>query len=395
MPLSGKNILVGITGGIAAYKTCELIRNLVKLNACVKAVMTPSAKEFITETTLRTLTKNPVYSEQFNVKNWQPEHISLADDSDLFVIAPASANTIGKTANGICDNLLTSLVCAFKKPVILAPAMNCNMWDSKAVQKNIQTLKDNGFYIIEPEIGELACGYEGKGRMAEPNKIVEKILKVLKYQQLPDLKGKKVIVTAGGTKEEIDPVRYISNYSSGKMGFALADAAFYAGADVVLVSTVSTLKQYPVIIVKSAEDMLNAVEKEFLNADILIMAAAVADYRPKERSIHKVKKENEEFMTIELVKTPDILKEMGKIKKDSQTIIGFCAETENLLQNAEKKLTAKNLDFIVANDVSGTETGFGSDYNEVTIINKTGKHLTIGKTLKTGLAKRILGEIFK
>ena len=267
--------------------------------------------------------------------------------------------------------------------------------DSKAVQKNIQTLKDNGFYIIEPEIGELACGYEGKGRMAEPNKIVEKILKVLKYQQLPDLKGKKVIVTAGGTKEEIDPVRYISNYSSGKMGFALADAAFYAGADVVLVSTVSTLKQYPVIIVKSAEDMLNAVEKEFLNADILIMAAAVADYRPKERSIHKVKKENEEFMTIELVKTPDILKEMGKIKKDSQTIIGFCAETENLLQNAEKKLTAKNLDFIVANDVSGTETGFGSDYNEVTIINKTGKHLTIGKTLKTGLAKRILGEIFK
>ncbi|MDD3149303.1 MAG: bifunctional phosphopantothenoylcysteine decarboxylase/phosphopantothenate--cysteine ligase CoaBC, partial [Candidatus Gastranaerophilales bacterium] len=211
MELSGKNILIGITGGIAAYKICELVRMFIKSNANVKVVITEHAKEFVTVTTLQTLSKKPVYSEQFSIEDWKPEHVNLADSSDLFIIAPASANTIGKIANGICDNLLTSLVCAYKKPLILAPAMNCNMWENNFVQKNVDSLKNNGAIIIEPENGELACGYEGTGRMASIDKIFEVATAVLEEKKT--LKGKKILITAGGTKEEIDPVRYIGNYS--------------------------------------------------------------------------------------------------------------------------------------------------------------------------------------
>ena len=389
--LSGKKILVGITGGIAAYKTCEIIRGLVKLGAEVKAVISPNAREFVTETTLRTLTKNPVYCEQFNVQEWKPEHINLADEADIFLIAPASANTIGKIANGICDNLLTSLVMAFKKPVILAPAMNCNMWESSFVQKNILTLKNAGFQFAEPEEGDLACGYQGKGRMAEPETIIKKVIELSCKEYF--LKGQKILITAGGTKEAIDPVRYIGNKSSGKMGIALADTAYMFGANVSLISTVNCQKPYKVTVLNTALEMLEATKNEFLSANILIMAAAVADYRPKEIVEQKIKKDSETLI-VELVKNPDILKEIAKIKTENQTVIGFCAESQNLIDNAQKKIKDKNLDFIVANDISKNDIGFNSDYNEVTLIDKAGNKTEIPKTTKTELSKILLKGIF-
>jgi phosphopantothenoylcysteine decarboxylase/phosphopantothenate--cysteine ligase len=392
MVLAGKKILVGITGGIAAYKTCELIRLFIKAGAEVKAVMTPAAKEFVTETTIRTLTRNQVYVEQFQVENWQPEHISLADSSDLFVIAPASANTIGKIANGICDNLLTSLISAFKKPVILAPAMNCNMWENQFVQKNIATLGNAGFYIIPPESGELACGYEGTGRMTSVQNIFDFAVKILKEESF--LEGKKIVITAGGTKEPIDPVRYIGNRSSGKMGIAIADAAYRYGAKVTLISTVWTEKPYKIVKAETADEMLKATEQEFADSDALIMTAAVADFRPETTLKQKIKKENSESLTVKLVKNPDILKEVSKIKKPGQTVIGFCAESENLINNAQEKLQAKNLDFIVANDISNFEIGFNSDYNAVTIIDKSGNKSEISKTEKNKLAEILLKRIF-
>ena len=393
MTLSGKKFLLGITGGIAAYKTCELIRKLIKLNADVKAVITPAAREFVTETTLKTLTRNPVYCEQFDVAEWKPEHISLADSADLFLIIPASANTIGKIANGICDNLLTSLVAAFKNPVIIAPAMNCNMWKNSFVQENILRLEKVGYYIIPPESGELACGYEGVGRLAEVDNILEKVLEIFSTESF--LKGKKIIITAGGTKEPIDPVRYIGNKSSGKMGLALADAAYSFGADVTLISTVKTAKPYEIICISTAIEMFEAVEDEFIRADALIMAAAVADFRVNNAFNHKIKKGESESITIELVKNPDILTEISKIKKANQLLVGFCAESKDLIENAKKKITNKNLDFIVANDISNKEIGFDSDYNAVTVINKSMNEVKIDKTTKKELAKIILREIFK
>lgn len=388
MTLTNKKILIGITGGIAAYKTCELIRLLIKQNADVKAILTPSAKEFITETTLRTLTKNQVYCEQFQVENWQPEHISLADSADLFIIAPASANTIGKMANGICDNLLASMITAFKNAIIVAPAMNCNMWQNQFVQKNIAALEKAGFYIIPPEEGDLACGYQGIGRMAKPEKILEKTVEIFKNKSF--LSGKKIVITAGGTKEPIDPVRYIGNHSSGKMGIALADAAYEFGAETSLISTVNVERPYKIIHVNTALDMLEATRHEFLSADCLIMAAAVADFRPVNMMNQKIKKNNSEVFKLELVKNPDILKEISQIKRSEQVIIGFCAESENLVINAQKKIQEKNLDFIVANDISNPETGFNSDYNAVTIISKSGEIQEISKALKKDIAKLIL-----
>lgn len=393
MTLSGKKILIGITGGIAAYKTCELIRKLIKLNADVKAVITPAAKEFVTETTLRTLTKNTVYCEQFDVQEWKPEHISLADSADLFLIVPASANTIGKISNGLCDNLLTSLVAAFKKPVIVAPAMNCNMWTNLFVQQNITKLEKAGFYIIPPDAGELACGYEGTGRLADIDTILEKVLEVFNEEKF--LLGKKIIITAGGTKEPIDPVRYIGNHSSGKMGIALADAACAFGADVTLVSTVKAYKPYKIINLSTATEMLESVKNEFSQADALIMAAAVADFRVNNTSSQKIKKGEEDNLTLELVKNPDILKEISKIKRADQVLVGFCAESQDLIENAKKKIESKNLDFIVANDISDKEIGFNSDYNAVTIIDKFLNEVKIDKTSKKELAKVILREVFE
>lgn len=389
--LSGKNILIGITGAIAAYKICELIRLFKKNNANVKVVATPNALEFVTKTTLETLSGQAVDIEQFKTADYKPEHISLTDNSDIFLIAPITADTLSKIANGICDNLLTSTFCAYRKQVVAAPCMNTGMWENPAIQKNIETLKARGVKIIEPESGFLACGTEGKGRLADINTIFEVVKNCLIPNQ--NLSGKKLVITAGGTKEDIDAVRYIGNYSSGKMGLALADSAFESGAETVLITTAEVKRNYKVIKVKTANEMYAAVKSEFENAYSLIMAAAVSDYRVKNKSEHKIKK-NGGSLTLELVENPDILKEMAAIKKDNQVVVGFCAESQNLLENAKEKIAKKNCDFICANDISSKETGFSSDYNELYVIDKNYEIFHIEKTDKKTAAKKIIERIY-
>lgn len=387
--LSGKNILIGLTGGIAAYKICELIRMFKRNNANVRVICTPNALNFVTKLTLQNLSQNEVGIEEFEVEDFKPEHISYADEADIMVIAPATANTISKIANGICDNLLTSVVCAFKKPVIIAPAMNCNMWENPVIQANIKKLSYLGYKILEPENGFLACGYDGKGRLCSLDKIFDEVsMRLLSTVQ----NKKKYVITAGGTIEDIDPVRYISNYSSGKMGISLADEAFHQGNDVVLVTTVDVRRPYKVIKIKSAQEMQQAVEKEFAAADFVIMAAAVADYRVKNKSEQKLKKTGEESITLELVKNPDILQELCK-KKTHQTVIGFCAESENLIENAKEKIQKKGCDYLIANDISRTDIGFSSDYNEVLILDKKGGMKKLEKASKSDIALEILKEI--
>ena len=389
--LSGKNILVGITGGIAAYKACELIRMFKRQNANVKVICTPNAFNFVTKLTLQKLSQNEVYSQEFEVLEYKPEHISLAQESDIMVIVPATANTIGKIANGICDNLLTSVVCAFTKTILLAPAMNSGMWQNKIIQKNIEKLEQNGYEIIGPEEGFLACGTNGIGRLCSLEKIFQRTVDILDSKK--KLSGKKIVITAGGTIENIDPVRFISNYSSGKMGIALADTAFKFGADVVLISTVNVKRAYNVIKVKSAIDMQNAVEQEFLKADCLIMAAAVADYRAKNIYPEKMKKTSDNEISIELIKNPDILQEICK-KKSSQVVVGFCAESENLVKNAEEKIIKKGCDYLIANDISRSDIGFSSDYNEVIVLNKQGGITKLERSDKYKIAEQIFEVIY-
>lgn len=389
--LSGKKVLIGITGGIAAYKICDLIRMFKKNGADVKVIATQNALNFVTKLTLQTLSQNQVYVEQFDIEEYKPEHISLADDSDIFVIAPASANTISKLATGICDNLLTSVACAFKKPIVIAPAMNCNMWENPVIQENINKLENSDFYICNPEEGFLACGYNGVGRLCEIEKIYEKTVEILNNKK--KLLNKKIVITAGGTKEKIDTVRFISNFSSGKMGIALADEAHKQGADVVLVTTVDVEKPYKVEFVQSALEMKSAVEKEFTDADCLIMAAAVADYRAKEVANCKMKKTSADEISINLVKNPDILKEICKNKKEKQLVVGFAAESENVLDYAKSKIQTKGCDFLIANDISRKDIGFSSDYNEVYIVNKNLEVTKIEKTTKKQIAKEILEVI--
>ena len=388
--LSGKTVLVGITGGIAAYKICELIRMYKRANAEVLVVCTQNALNFVTKLTLENLSKNSVAVEEFNVEKFNPEHISYADRADIMVIAPATANTISKIATGVCDNLLTSIACAFTKPMIIAPAMNCNMWENPIIQQNLSKLNVE---ILEPESGYLACGYEGKGRLCSLDKIFDKTVEVLNSKKLD---GKKVVITSGGTIEEIDPVRYISNYSSGKMGLALADVAKNLGADVTLVTTCDVSRKYTVVKVKSAEEMKNAVEAEFDSADCIIMAAAVADYRVKERASQKMKKTSTDEITLTLVKNPDILKELCIKKRENASntmIIGFCAESENLLENAKEKIVKKGCDYLIANDISRKDIGFSSDFNEVTILDKNGGTKKLEKADKKTIAKEIFNYI--
>ena len=401
--LSGKTILVGITGGIAAYKICELIRMYKRANANVLVVCTPNALNFVTKLTLQNLSQNEVAVEEFDVKNFKPEHISYADQADIMVIAPASANTISKIAQGICDNLLTSIACAFTKPVIIAPAMNCNMWENPILQENLHKLH---YEILEPESGYLACGYEGKGRLCSLEKIFDKTVEILTYKPLS---GKKIVVTSGGTIEDIDPVRYISNYSSGKMGLALADTAKNLGAEVTLITPKDVSRKYNVIKVKSALDMKTAVEKEFENSDCIIMAAAVADYRVKEICPQKIKKTSDDEITLTLVKNPDILKSLCNLKNTlplreggnlsdfrvgGPLIVGFCAESENLIENAKEKINKKGCDFLIANDISRKDIGFSSDYNEVTILDKNGGMKKLERADKMTIAKQIFKEIY-
>ena len=389
MNLKGKNILLGITAGIAAYKTCELVRKFQKQGAQVTVVMTPNAEKFVSPLVLASLSKNKVYCEQFDYKNYDIEHISLAQKADIFVIAPATANTISKIAHGICDNLLTSVACAFNKPILLVPAMNVNMYENRLIQENITKLEAlENFFVLPPEEGELACGVCAKGRMAELDRIIEKTSEIIAANAI----NRKVIITAGGTKENIDPVRYIGNYSSGKMGMALADEAYNLGCNVVLISTFQVEKPYRVVVAQSAEKMLESIKKEFTDADCLIMAAAVADFKPVKISSQKIKKSGKDIFSIEMVQNPDILKEISKIKRNGQIVVGFCAESENLLLNANKKLIEKNLDFIAANDISRSDIGFASDFNEITLISKSGAQKFIPRTTKIEVAKIILSE---
>lgn len=391
--LENKTILVGITGGIAAYKICSLIRLYKKSGANVRVVVTPSALNFVTKLTLQTLSDNEVYVENFEVEEYKPGHISLSDEADVFVIAPATANTISKIANGICDNLLLSTACAFKKPFLLAPAMNTGMWENDFVQENISKLQAKGYHILNPNSGFLACGTNGTGRMVEVEDIYEKTVEIL--SQKKNLLGKKILITAGGTREKIDPVRYITNCSSGKMGIALADCAYEMGANVTLVSTFGVNKPYKNIVTESAREMEKAVKAELQEQDCVIMAAAVADYRIKEYSEQKMKKDsgvNE--MTIELVQNPDILKEISAMNSKAK-IVGFCAESENLLDNAKEKIQKKGCDYLVANDISRKDIGFSSDMNEVYILDKNLKISHIERDTKLNIAKQILEKIFE
>lgn len=390
--LNNKNILIGITGGIAAYKICSLIRLYKKAGANVRVIMTPSAENFVTKLTLQTLSNNEVYIDHFNIDQYKPEHISLCDEADICIVAPATANTISKIANGICDNLLCSTLCAFTKPILIAPAMNTGMWNNVFVQENISKLAKNGYHIINPENGYLACGTNGVGRMAEVEDIFEKTSEILAQKQI--LKGKRILITAGGTKEKIDPVRYISNYSSGKMGIALADIAHQMGAEVTLVSTFNLNKSYKNIVTESAQEMEKTVKYELKKQDCVIMAAAVADYRIANYSEQKIKKTNDDCIKLSLIKNPDILKEISATESNA-IIVGFCAESENLIENAKTKILAKGCDYLIANDISRKDIGFSSDLNEVYILDKNLKISHIEKDTKLNIAKKILEKIFE
>jgi len=398
MLLKDKNILIGITGGIAAYKICSLVRLYKKAGANVRVVMTPNALNFVAKLTIQTLSNNEVFVEPFNIDDYKPEHIALTD-SDIFVIAPATANTIGKIANGICDNLLTTTACAFNKTFLIVPAMNNNMWENKIVQENILKLKNAGYNILNPVEGFLACGTNAIGRMREPGDIYEETVRLLtansdNFNSNKKLFKKKILITAGGTKEKIDPVRYITNNSSGKMGIALANCAAQMGAEVTLVSTFAVNGNFNNIVAESAHDMEKVVKENFISHDCVIMAAAVSDYRVKNYSNQKIKKGAEDNITIELVKNPDILKEICTISSKA-VIVGFCAESENLIENAKIKIKNKGCDYIVANDISRKDIGFNSDENEVYIIDKNLNINHIEKNTKENIAVKILEKIFE
>ena len=392
MMLKGRKIVLGVTGGIAAYKAAELVRELVKAQAEVHVVMTRNAQAFITPLTFQTLSGNPVTTELFNlIAESEIGHIALADRAEVLVIAPATANIIGKIAAGIADDMLTTIVMATQAPVLLAPAMNVHMWENPICQENIQRLRSRGYHFIDPEAGELACGYEGIGRLAEIPVIVEEIRALLSPK---DFSGEKILVTAGPTEESIDPVRFLSNHSSGKMGFALARAARRRGAEVTLISGPTALSvppQIKYIAVRSAAQMREAVLNHLESASILIMAAAVSDYRPKQKAPEKIKKSKLETV-LELELNPDILAEAGK-KKNSRILVGFAAETENLLQSTREKLEKKNLDLIVANDVTLPGAGFKADTNIVKIMDRSGKVEELPLMTKEDLADCILDRI--
>lgn len=387
-----KNIVLGISAGIAAYKMYDLVSELKKIGHNVTVILTKDSKHFVSELPLKVLSGNPVFSEMFCPEaQTKPIHIDLADNADLVLVSPATADIIAKMANGICDELITNIILATKAPIYIAPAMNTNMWKHFTTQKNIETLVTKlGYKIIPPEEGDLACGYTGIGHIA-PN---EKIIKTILYGEhgAKPLLNKKVLVTAGGTKEAIDPVRFVGNRSSGKMGIALADVANDMGADVVLVSTVPCDKNYQVIEVESAQEMQEVIEAEFDKSDVLIMAAAVSDYRPITASKQKIKKKNEDI-TLELTRNPDIVEVLGRTKRDKQVIIGFSAESENMEKNAQEKLEKKKLDMIIANDITIPDIGFGSDENAVIILTKDKKREILQRQPKIQIARHICNKL--
>ncbi|MBW2637210.1 MAG: bifunctional phosphopantothenoylcysteine decarboxylase/phosphopantothenate--cysteine ligase CoaBC [Deltaproteobacteria bacterium] len=392
--IKGKRIVLGVTGGIAAYKSAELTRAFVKKGADVRVIMTESAKEFITPLTMWTLSGNPIYDDLFFVsREGDIAHINLAQTADIIVIAPATANIIGKIASGIADNLLSTTVMATKAPVLICPAMNANMYENGIVTSNMERLSDVGYYFTGASFGELACKTEGPGRLPPLGDIVKKVESILSEK---DLAGEKIVVTAGPTREPIDPVRYISNYSSGKMGYALSICAQKRGADVTLVSGPTSLDipaDIEFIGVSSAEEMRDAVMKEIENATVIIKAAAVADYRPKSVSESKIKKgEGEKSLSLE--RTPDIISEIGDIKGD-RILVGFAMETEDIIENARIKLKEKKMDLIVANDLNEAGSGFQHDTNRVKIIDPEGTIEELPLMDKMEVADKILHRVRK
>ncbi|MEQ2526432.1 bifunctional phosphopantothenoylcysteine decarboxylase/phosphopantothenate--cysteine ligase CoaBC [Bacillaceae bacterium CLA-AA-H227] len=394
--LNGKKVLLCVTGGIAVYKAVALTSKLTQAGVEVKVILSESAAKFVTPLTFQAMSRNEVYIDTFDEKNPKViAHIDLADWADLILVAPATANTIGKLANGIADNMITTTLLAATAPVWIAPAMNVHMYGHPAVIKNIETLHQFGYQFIEPSEGYLACGYVGKGRLEEPEKIVQIMENFFQPKELP-LQGKKVLVTAGPTREKIDPVRYITNLSTGKMGYALAEKAIELGADVTLVSgpvSIVPPKGARLINVESAEEMFNAVTNDFSTADLVIKTAAVSDYRPKVSYDEKIKKQPGDEV-LELERTKDILSELGK-QKTHQVLVGFAAETSNVEGYAKGKLEKKNADMIVANDVKAEGAGFGTDTNIVTIYKKDGSSIELPLMSKQEVAKNILLEASK
>ncbi len=374
MDLTGKNIVLGVTGGIAAYKSAEVVSRLRHLGADVHVIMTENATRFVSPVTFRTLSANPVATDTFAAPEyWNVKHVALAKLADIFVIAPATANILAKMSAGIADDMLSTTVLATKAPILVAPAMNTGMWTAEATQKNAAVLRERGVVFIGPGTGMLACGDEGAGRMSEPSEIIDAIGKIL--MQKTDLAGLKILITAGATRERLDPVRFLTNDSSGKMGFALAEASRDRGAEVTLVKG-NTTAPLPSGIhteeIGSAADLLKTMKSYAPAQDIIIQAAAVADYRPLKFSNQKMKKKAGQPLILELTENPDVAAEIGRKKKKSQLFIGFAAETDHILEHAQGKLTAKNLDMIVANDITKPGAGFNTDTNIAALVTESG-----------------------
>jgi len=391
--LKNKNILVGISGSIAAYKTVEIIRLLRKKEAIIHPLMTKSAAHFVHPLTFQTLSSRKVTRKMFREEEKEMPHLSLAKLADLFLIAPATANIIGKIANGIADDILTTTVLAIRAPVVIAPAMNYRMFNNPIFQANMRKLKVFGFKFIGPEQGALASGEVGIGRMADPHHIVEYLEKIINFSN--DFRNKTFLVTAGPTRESLDKVRFFSNYSSGKMGYALAEEGIFRGARIILVSGPTSLNPpadvefYPV---ESAKEMEKKVMDKFHEVDGVLMAAAVADYRPEIKKEGKIKKNSQRELILKLVQNPDILEKLGERKKD-KILVGFCAETKDLEKEAKKKLKEKNLDLIAANDITLKAAGFGTDTNIVTLIDKNGKIEHLSKRSKREIAVKVWDKI--
>ena len=396
MDLTGKEIVLGVTGGIAAYKSAEIVSRLRHSGANVHVIMTRNAMEFIAPLTFQTLSANQVVTDTFEAPEyWNVEHVALAKLADIFVVAPATANILAKMASGIADDMLSTTLLATKAQILVAPAMNTGMWTAPATQNNVKVLKERGVLMIGPESGMLACGDEGAGRMSEPETIVGEICRILSRKQ--DYAGKKVLITAGATRERLDPVRFITNDSSGKMGFAIAEAARDRGAEVTVIRG-SVTAEIPagirMIRIESARELYDAMMQKAPEQDVIIQAAAVSDYRPAEQKDRKIKKESGSDLTLILTENPDIAKAVGEQKKPGQTLVGFAAETDNLLKNAKSKLGKKKLDLIVANDVTKPGAGFNVDTNIAVLITSDGSTEEPLQT-KRQLAERILDNVLE
>ena len=396
MDLTGREIVLGVTGGIAAYKSAEIVSRLRHLGANVHVIMTRNATEFITPLTFQTLSANQTVTDTFSAPEyWNVEHVALAKRAEIFVIAPATANILAKMAAGIADDMLSTTVLATKAPILVAPAMNTGMWTAEATQRNLKTLKERGVRTIGPESGRLACGDEGAGRMSEPEAIVEEIYRILTKKR--DYAGTKVLITAGATRERLDPVRFITNDSSGKMGFAIAEAARDRGAEVTVIHG-SVSAEIPAgirtIRIETARDLYDAMMAEAGKQDVIIQAAAVCDYRPAEQKDRKIKKEKGKNLVLELTENPDIARAVGEQKRAGQTLVGFAAETDHVQQNAQKKLAAKNLDMIVANDVTKPGAGFNTDTNIAALITAD-RIIEEPLQTKRQLAEKILDRVME